>query len=382
MAIQTGISIAAIAIAVIAIGISAAMVSSIGQDMTELKSSIEKLSQTETRGVIEQQGGDRAIGGNTEESSTPGGKEVNFSPSFEMGGPSVNENLDQVENLRDKIRELQYKLRILDNTVSGVQLKEDVLPMGVDVPAGESVEREIRCWNPTSVFASFNHERIDGVEVVVEDVVDMTRDTSQADAFLRDYCSIATFTNNNSDDVTVGYFIFCTKLEVPIYEAQSRGAMDQQAFAPPKFGESVTGTAGYVRTYVGVDSSYSQFYAPEFAKRVQGMDEVIDIVLIAELEVPLTNQDKQSFYKIQKMIQAGTMTPKLFESIKSIIKDISTENNLSYDCQDLSGNLAEFNSDTLEGTSDCPEGQRKCSMVPFQGECCDVGSCIRGTCTA
>ena len=60
MAIQTGISIAAIAIAVIAIGISAAMVSSIGQDMTELKSSIEKLSQTETRGVIEQQGGDRA----------------------------------------------------------------------------------------------------------------------------------------------------------------------------------------------------------------------------------------------------------------------------------------------------------------------------------
>ena len=76
------------------------------------------------------------------------------------------------------------------------------------------------------------------------------------------------------------------------------------------------------------------------------------------------------------------MTPKLFESIKSIIKDISTENNLSYDCQDLSGNLAEFNSDTLEGTSDCPEGQRKCSMVPFQGECCDVGSCIRGTCTA
>ena len=48
MAIQTGISIAAIAIAVIAIGISAAMVSSIGQDMTELKSSIEKLSQTET----------------------------------------------------------------------------------------------------------------------------------------------------------------------------------------------------------------------------------------------------------------------------------------------------------------------------------------------
>ena len=220
MAIQTGISIAAIAIAVIAIGISAAMVSSIGQDMTELKSSIEKLSQTETRGVIEQQGGDRAIGGNTEESSTPGGKEVNFSPSFEMGGPPVNENLDQVENLRDKIRELQYKLRILDNTVSGVQLKEDVLPMGVDVPAGESVEREIRCWNPTSVFASFNHERIDGVEVVVEDVVDITRDTSQADAFLRDYYSIATFTNNNSDDVTVGYFIFCTKLEVPIYEAQ------------------------------------------------------------------------------------------------------------------------------------------------------------------
>ena len=127
MAIQTGISIAAIAIAVIAIGISAAMVSSIGQDMTELKSSIEKLSQTETRGVIEQQGGDRAIGGNTEESSTPGGKEVNFSPSFEMGGPPVNENLDQVENLRDKINEMSFQFGQL--SIQKIKLEEQEISL-------------------------------------------------------------------------------------------------------------------------------------------------------------------------------------------------------------------------------------------------------------
>ena len=65
MVIQTGISIAAIAIAIVAIGVSAAMVSSIGQDMTELKSSIEELSQTQSRGAIEQQGCDKIMGDNT-----------------------------------------------------------------------------------------------------------------------------------------------------------------------------------------------------------------------------------------------------------------------------------------------------------------------------
>ena len=108
MAIQTGISIAAIAIAIVAIGVSAAMVSSIGQDMTELKSTIEELSKAESRGAIEQQGGDKIIGANTKDDSgsaeSGDGKEANFIPTFDMGVPSV-ENLDQVENLKDKIRE-------------------------------------------------------------------------------------------------------------------------------------------------------------------------------------------------------------------------------------------------------------------------------------
>ena len=213
MAIQTGISIAAIAIAVVAIGVSAAMVSSIGQDMTELKSTIEELSQTQSRGAIDQQG------------FTPPG----------MGGAAPN-------------------------------------------PISERME------------AQLGHDAgLDGVDFIST---------------------------------------------LPL----------------------------------------TKFYEPQFALRVQGMSEVIDTLLFAELNVPLNNQDKQGFYKIQKIIETGKMTPKLFNSIKSVIKDISTENDLSYDCQDLSGNLTEFGTEAeLSAEDDCPSGTTMC-----RGVCCDY--CIRGTC--
>ena len=102
---QSGISIAAIAIAIVAIGVSAAMVSSMNEDISDLKSTIEKLSQDESRGAIEQQGGDRIIGANTKDDSgsaeSGDGKEANFTPPFDMGVPPV-ENLDQVENLKER----------------------------------------------------------------------------------------------------------------------------------------------------------------------------------------------------------------------------------------------------------------------------------------
>ena len=212
MAIQTGISIAAIAIAIVAIGVSAAMVSSIGQDMTELKSTIEELSQTQSRGAIDQQ---------------------EFGDFERPAAPN---------------------------------------------PISERME------------AQLGHDAgLDGVDFIST---------------------------------------------LPL----------------------------------------TKFYEPQFALRAQGMSEVIDILLIAELNVPLNNQDKQGFYKIQKIIETGKMTPKLFNSIKSVIKDISTENDLSYDCQDLSGNLAEFGTETgLSAEDDCPSGTTMC-----RGVCCDY--CIRGTC--
>ena len=156
-------------------------------------------------------------------------------------------------------------------------------------------------------------------------------------------------------------------------QTQSRGAIDQQAFAPPKLGEPTS------KLHDSIQCLYCQLYEPEFAKRVQGMHEVIDILVIAELDDPLTNQDKQSMYKFQKMIEAGTMKPKLFNSIKSVIKDISTENDLSYDCQDLSGNLGEFGTETELGAEDkCPPGESLCPRYGLNKKCCD--GCITGTC--
>ena len=166
-----------------------------------------------------------------------------------------------------------------------------------------------------------------------------------------------------------------TELKSTIEElskAESRGAIDQQAHL-----KDWTGTVGGM-VPPGKESistlPLTKFYEPQFALRVQGMSEVIDTLLFAELNVPLNNQDKQGFYKIQKIIETGKMTPKLFNSIKSVIKDISTENDLSYDCQDLSGNLAEFGTETeLSAEDDCPSGTTMC-----RGVCCDY--CIRGTC--
>jgi len=123
----------------------------------------------------------------------------------------------------------------------------------------------------------------------------------------------------------------------------------------------------------------TKFYEPQFALRVQGMSEVIDVLLIADLDIPLSNQDKQSFLKIQKKIMTGKMTPTLFDSIKSVIKNISNENDLKYDCQDLSGNLAEFSSDTAVAHADdsCPSGTTMCPRYG-DGKCCD--GCLKGTC--
>ncbi len=128
---QSGISIAAIAIAIVAIGVSAAMVSSMNEDISDLKSTIEKLSQDESRGAIEQQGGDRIIGANTKDDSgsaeSGDGKEANFTPPFDMGVPST-EIPDQVENLKDKIRELNRKINNLEIDSNWVYARYDVDP--------------------------------------------------------------------------------------------------------------------------------------------------------------------------------------------------------------------------------------------------------------
>lgn len=149
----------------------------------------------------------------------------------------------------------------------------------------------------------------------------------------------------------------------------SRGVIDQQGAIVSKMRDPSKGEESITTLPL------TKFYEPQFSLRVQGMNEVIDILLIAELNVPLTNQDKQGLYKIQKIIKSGKMTPELFNSIQSVIKDISNENDLNYDCQDLSGNLAEFGSDTgeISASDDCPSGTTMC-----MGVCCDF--CIRGTC--
>jgi len=251
---QTGISIAAVIIAIVAIGISASLVSLMNQDISDLKFTINEIS---SRGEIDQQGFGIAKLGNpskniknnvTEESI------LNNSLFEKLQNIPFVEYESEIHELQKNVKLLQYKTIALDERLDNAKLKADPYRFWktVDeyVDPGDYHTFNLECSNEDdavlgySVKASHNQ--------VISSYISERSPNFEP--------SVTVFTDDTllNDPIHIEVFYSCVRLETdsvlnrahdPDIEVTQRTStettnrpVDQQGFGPTVMGSIIKGT--------------------------------------------------------------------------------------------------------------------------------------------
>lgn len=159
---QSGISIAAIAVAIVSIGISTGLISSMNQDISDLKSTIDDLNQISSRGGIEQQAITKdGIIWKTRpvESDNPNVQSSSQSPAISDSIANVPRPLtvsEEIEELKSKDKKLRQKISGLEDRLGNIRLVSDWSMTAIPVDGKDRFLYEINCPNENDVVVSIH----------------------------------------------------------------------------------------------------------------------------------------------------------------------------------------------------------------------------------
>ena len=228
---QLGISIAAVAVAIVSIGISAGLVSSMNQDMAELRSTIENLSSVSQKMEIEQQAITKdgiifktqplqSDDSNTQSESQPSDISDNI-----KNVPRPLTLSEEIEELKSKDKKLRQKLGVLEDRLGEIKLVGEWNFQQFPLNGNESFRHEIECPNENDFVVSVY---FDNDELV-------TFDNSIFSS--TDYAPAVSVNNDGRLAELTAIVWACAHVEIPdVTTTTDRPGMEQQAMDPVGMG--------------------------------------------------------------------------------------------------------------------------------------------------